>query len=162
MERWDEVLLNQGEFLITVSTARHHGDPPPPRQNMQGTLFTQWTPTKSMPTCCPTPPTSTSPLTYCSRKFLGTLEQQEVPTYGQLLFRGAWRPIWCWLWRNSGMMFSTPRPTGTSIPPPPPCASTTPPSSPAPRRVSTPCHSVAGRCASGGGLTSSSWRRTCG
>ena len=41
MERWDEVLLNQGEVLIMVSTARHHG--PPPGQETQGALFTQWT-----------------------------------------------------------------------------------------------------------------------
>ena len=29
VERWDEVLLNQGDVLIMVSTARHHGLPPP-------------------------------------------------------------------------------------------------------------------------------------
>ena len=32
VERWDEVLLNQGEVLIMVSTARHHAPPPPRRQ----------------------------------------------------------------------------------------------------------------------------------
>ena len=31
MERWDEVLLDQGEVLIMVSTARHHAPPPRPR-----------------------------------------------------------------------------------------------------------------------------------
>ena len=43
-ERWDEVLLEQGEVLVLVSTARHHGLPSPPGQQMQGALFTQWTP----------------------------------------------------------------------------------------------------------------------
>ena len=43
-ERWDEVLLQQGEVLVMVSTARHHGLPSPPGQQMQGALFTQWTP----------------------------------------------------------------------------------------------------------------------
>ena len=43
-ERWDEVLLEQGEVLVMVSTARHHGLPSPPGQKMQGALFTQWTP----------------------------------------------------------------------------------------------------------------------
>ena len=40
VERWDEVLLNQGEVLIMVSTTRHHGLPTPPGQEMQGALFT--------------------------------------------------------------------------------------------------------------------------
>ena len=30
VERWDEVLLKQGEVFIMVSTARHHGPPPRP------------------------------------------------------------------------------------------------------------------------------------
>ena len=29
-ERWDEVLLQQGEVLVFVTTAWHHGLPPPP------------------------------------------------------------------------------------------------------------------------------------
>ena len=45
-ERWDEVLLQQGEVLVMVSTARHHGLPSPPGQKMQGALFTQWTPNR--------------------------------------------------------------------------------------------------------------------
>ena len=43
-ERWDEVLLEQGEVLVMVSTARHHGLPSPTGKKMQGALFTQWTP----------------------------------------------------------------------------------------------------------------------
>ena len=43
-ERWDEVLLQQGEVLVLVSTARHHGLPCPPGQQMQGALFTQCNP----------------------------------------------------------------------------------------------------------------------
>ena len=40
MERWDEVLLNQGEILIMLSTTRHHGfSPPAPSQDMQGGVF---------------------------------------------------------------------------------------------------------------------------
>ena len=39
-ERWDEVLLQQGEVLVMVSTARHPGLPSPPGQQMQGALFT--------------------------------------------------------------------------------------------------------------------------
>ena len=65
------------------------GLPPFRGQDMQGALFTQWTPTKSIPTCCLTRPTSTHPPTSCpTNLFLGTLEQQEVPTYGHLLFWG--------------------------------------------------------------------------
>ena len=44
-ERWDEVLLQQGEVPVLVSTARdHHVLPSAPGQEMQGALFTQWTP----------------------------------------------------------------------------------------------------------------------
>ena len=43
-ERWDEVFLQQGEVLVLVSTARHHGLPSPAGQEMEGALFTQWTP----------------------------------------------------------------------------------------------------------------------
>ena len=43
-ERWDEVLLQQGKVLVLVRTARHHGLPSPPGQEMQGALFAQWTP----------------------------------------------------------------------------------------------------------------------
>ena len=46
----DQVLLNQGDIPIMVSTTRHHGASPPPQappgQDMQGTLFTKWTPDK--------------------------------------------------------------------------------------------------------------------
>ena len=43
-ERWDEVLLEQGEVLLMVSTARHHGLPSPLGQKMHRALFTPWTP----------------------------------------------------------------------------------------------------------------------
>ena len=40
-ERWDEVLLQQGEVLVLVSTARHHGLPSPPRaKDARGTVHT--------------------------------------------------------------------------------------------------------------------------
>ena len=39
-ERWDQVLLQRGEILVLVSTARHHGLPSPLGQAMQGALFT--------------------------------------------------------------------------------------------------------------------------
>ena len=85
MERWDEVLLNQGKVLVMVSTARHHGLPPPHplAKTCKWPCSRSGPPTISMSTCCPTPPTSTPPLL---KKFLGTLEQRKVPTYGQLLF----------------------------------------------------------------------------
>ena len=35
-ERWDEVLLQQGEVLVLASPARYHGLPSPPGQEMQG------------------------------------------------------------------------------------------------------------------------------
>ena len=46
VESWNEVLLNQGEVLVMVTTARHHGLPPPAPQYMQRALFTLWTPNK--------------------------------------------------------------------------------------------------------------------
>ena len=95
MERWDEVLLNQGEVLVMVSTARHHGLPAPAGQDMQGALFTQWTPDKKHVNVLPNTTHLDPPTDPLLKKFLGTLEQQEVPTYGQLLFvGGGWRPIW--------------------------------------------------------------------
>ena len=35
-ERWEEVLLQQGEVLVLVSTARHHGLPSPPGKRCMG------------------------------------------------------------------------------------------------------------------------------
>ena len=90
-ERWDEVLLEQGEVLVMVSTARHHGLPSPPGQKMQGALFTQWTPDGPHSgvkpnTTHPDPPT---PLEL--KDCLGLLEWgvgEDVPTFGQLLLLG--------------------------------------------------------------------------
>ena len=43
-ERWDDILPQQGDILVMVSTARHHWLSSSPGQQMQGALFTQWTP----------------------------------------------------------------------------------------------------------------------
>ena len=68
MDRWDEVLLNQAEILVIVSTTRHHGTPP--SQDMQGALFTLWTMQEACKfgAQCHLPQT---PLTRFSRNFLG-------------------------------------------------------------------------------------------
>ena len=55
---------------------------PPFDQEMQGALFMQWTPDKKPVNLLP----NSTPLDLLSdpllKTFLGTLEQQEVPTYG--------------------------------------------------------------------------------
>ena len=39
-ERWDQILLQQGEVLVLVSTARHHGLPSHPRaRDVGGTVY---------------------------------------------------------------------------------------------------------------------------
>ena len=53
VERCDEVLLNQGEVVIMVSTARHHGlliPPTPWAKTCKGPCCRSGPPTKSMPT----------------------------------------------------------------------------------------------------------------
>ena len=90
-ERWEEVLLEQGEVLILVSTARHHGLPSPPGQKMQGALFTQWTPDRRhsgvKPNTTHLDPPSPLELKGC----LGLLERgvgADVPTFRQPLLLG--------------------------------------------------------------------------
>ena len=83
MERWDEVLPNLGEVLVMVSTACHHGLPtPPPRpRHARGPVHSVDPRQKVCQRAAQHHP-PTAPLL---KKFLGTLEQQEAPTYGQLL-----------------------------------------------------------------------------
>ena len=81
-ERWDEVLLEQGEVLVMVSTARHHGLPSPPGQKMQAALFTQRTPDRRH---------SGVKANMTHLDCLGLLERgvgEDVPTFGQLLLLG--------------------------------------------------------------------------
>ena len=80
VERWDEVLLNQGVVLVMVSTARHHGFPPFDGQDMQGALITQWTPNKKHVDVLPKTTHLDPPIDPLLKKFLGTLEQQELST----------------------------------------------------------------------------------
>ena len=82
MQRWDKVLLKQGELLIMVSNIHHNGLLPPLRPRNAGALFMQWTPDRKPVNLLP----NSTPLDLLSdpllKNFLGTLEQQEVPTYG--------------------------------------------------------------------------------
>ena len=90
-ERWDEVLLQQGEVLVLVSTARHHGLPPPPGQEMQGALFTQWTPDRCHLGVKPNTTHLDPPLPLELKDCLGLLDGEggeDVPTFGQLLLLG--------------------------------------------------------------------------
>ena len=70
-----------------VSTARHHGPPPPRPRHARGPVHAV-DPRQSMPTCCPTPLTSTPPLTRCSRKFWGRLSSSKSPGMGDIRRRG--------------------------------------------------------------------------
>ena len=57
VERWDEVLLSQGEILIMVSTTRHRCPPPiPPAKTCKGPCSPSG---PGMQVWCPTPPSST-------------------------------------------------------------------------------------------------------
>ena len=92
-ERWDEVLLQQGEVLVMVSTARHHGLPSPPGQQMQGALFTQWTPDRRHSGVKPNTTHLDPPTPLELKDCLGLLgwgggEGEDVPTFGQLLLLG--------------------------------------------------------------------------
>ena len=90
-ERWDEVLLEQGEVLVMVSTARHHGLPSPPGQKMQGALFTQWTPDRRHSGVKPNTTHLDPPTPLELKDCLGLLERgvgEDVPTFGQLLLLG--------------------------------------------------------------------------
>ena len=90
-ERWDKVLLEQGEVLVMVSTARHHGLPSPPGQKMQGALFTQWTPDRRHSGVKPNTTHLDPPTPLELKDCLGLLERgvgEDVPTFGQLLLLG--------------------------------------------------------------------------
>ena len=90
-ERWDEVLVEQGEVLARVSTARHHGLPSPPGQKMQGALFTQWTPNRRHSGVKPNTMHLDPPTPLVLKDCLRMLEWgvgEDVPTFGQLLLLG--------------------------------------------------------------------------
>ena len=111
VESWEKVLLNQGEVLVVVNTARHHGLPPLAGQNMQRALFTQWTPDNKHVNVLPNTTHLDPPADPLLKKFFGPFGQQEVPTYGQLLFVCVWggcSRIWGWPWRTFGMPLLTP------------------------------------------------------
>ena len=79
-ERWEEVLLNQGEIHIMVSITHHRGLHPP--------LCSPSGPrTRSMQVWCPTPPSSAPPDPLL-KTFYTMLELRDIPTYGQLLSLG--------------------------------------------------------------------------
>ena len=90
-ERWDEVLLEEGEVLVMVSTARHHGLPSPPGQKMQGALLTQWTPDRRHSGVKPNTTHLDPPTPLELKDCLGLLEWgvgEDVPTFRQLLLLG--------------------------------------------------------------------------
>ena len=90
-ESWDEVLLRQGEVLVLVGTAPHHGIPSPPGQEMHGALFTQWTPDRRHSWVKPNPTHLDPPLPLELKDCPGLLDGEggeDVPTFGQLLLLG--------------------------------------------------------------------------
>ena len=86
VERWEEVLLNQEEVLVMVSTDHHRGLPPPAGQDMQGAVFTQWTPDKKDLNMLPNTTHFDPPTVMPLKTILGIFGQQEIPKYGQVLF----------------------------------------------------------------------------
>ena len=91
-ERWDEVLLQQGEVLVMVSTPRHHGLPSPPGEQMQEALFMQWTPDRRhsgvKPNTTHLDPPHPLELKDCLDLIAFGGEGEDVPTFGQLLLFG--------------------------------------------------------------------------
>ena len=63
-----------------VSTFRH--PPPPARKNMQGALFTQWTPCKKHASVAPYTTYLDPPTNPNVKQFSGTLDHHTVSTYG--------------------------------------------------------------------------------
>ena len=87
-EGWDEVLLQHGEVLLLVSTARHHRLPSPPGQEMQGALFTQGTPNWRHSRVKPNKTHLDPPLPMELKDCLGLVGGEDMPTFGQLLRLG--------------------------------------------------------------------------
>ena len=125
---------------------------PPPFKTCKGPCSWSGPPDKKHVNVLPNTTHLDAPPDPLLQKFSGTLEQQEVLTLANsfLCGGGGWRPIRRWPSRTSGMVLSTPSPN-PRVKQAPPCAPTNPPSSPARRRVSTPCRSMAGMLSSGGG-----------
>ena len=88
VEWWDEVLLNQGEVLVTVSTARHHGFRPPAGQDRQGAPFTHWTPDKKHVNVLPNTNHLDPPTDPLLKKFLGPLSSKRSPRMANSLWWG--------------------------------------------------------------------------
>ena len=72
---------------MVASTCRHHGMPPPPNgMPRQGVIFTQWTPDKHHRHIVKN---ATHPVPVPAVKgFTGTLDQDLVPTWHQVLWLG--------------------------------------------------------------------------
>ena len=100
-EGWDEVLLEQGEVLVMVSTARHRGLPSPPGQTMQGALFTQLTPDRRHSGVKPNT-THLDPLTPLELKdCLGLLKWGGVHGGGRAHVRATFA-VGCWIGGSGG------------------------------------------------------------
>ena len=88
VERWEEVLLNQEEILVMLSTDRHHGLPPPAGQDMQGAVFTPWTPHKKdlnmLPNTTHLDPPTVMPL----KTILGILGSKRSPSMAKSFSSG--------------------------------------------------------------------------
>ena len=146
-------------FLVMVAPPAT--TPPPPAKTCNGPHSLSRPPTKSMPTCGPTPPTQIPALTRYLIIFLGMIERHEVPAHG-LFLGGGWRAIWGWPWKTSHMMFQPPPPQPWALAGPRRCTHH-------PTFV-TRCAAglhpvpveVRGGCSSCGAPTSWSWRRTSG
>ena len=136
-------------------------DPPPPGEDMQGALFTQRSADKKDVNVLPNTTHLDPPTDRQLKKYLGTLDKQEVPTYrGLLFFGGGGLEANLGLpWRTMDDVFNPPKPEVQRATL---CAPTTPPSSPARRHASTPCPSMAGRGCYSAGRTRLSWPRPTG
>ena len=157
-ERWDEVILQQGEVLVMVSTAENQGLPSPPGQRMQGALFTQWTPDRRHSAVKPNTTHLKPPTPLELKDCLGLLgwggEGEEVPTFGQLLLLGVGLearvglPTRTWWTKSSAPLRCSQAPR---------CAHTIPCSSPAPRTASPPSPCARERSSCGTGRKSWRW-----
>ena len=75
-------------MLVVASTCHHHGMPPPPPLGCQGVIFTKWTPDKHHRHIVKNA-THLDPLPVPAVKgFTGTLDQDLVPTWHQVLWLG--------------------------------------------------------------------------
>ena len=86
MHRWDEVLVNQGEVLIMVSTTRLHASPPGPT-NAGGPVHAM-DPRHKAPKCGANAAYLELQNETKLKRFLGALDERHVSTLGQTVFMG--------------------------------------------------------------------------